>query len=617
MGQRTLTPLPIGAGIDRATGEAATQPGAFRDLRNVILKEGKAQVRKGLASKVSVTMNGSANPATDLIHLGPFRAANRGLLVAFELGASAAQAVEVWRTATTGLNPVFGYAWTMPSAPNNLAQVFGVESYAKYFLAHDEPSIAIRAPTVYLSTGFTGTVLQADLDGGGAADVLFRGVGRYLDYAMGWGFGTDSDKDRPEILRMSYPGDPTTWDPNHYFVCGPRTEPILYAAGMPSRVLVLKETELYAIDGYDRVTFSVRLVDPLYGLAGSHLATVVGDECFFWSKSGPRVSSGGPSEDLGLPLDLEGPSPEDLVAAGDAAYGWSTYIHDQRIILFGFPDRGAGKTRVYCLSVRNPNQPRWSYLEVQKALMSVGTFFAATGGAPAGYPDIGTLSATADELTVPWTNITAVGDEIVEIWLKVGAGSYMRVRNSDVATGAGATAILTAADGVTPGQTHTVALRYRRGVEYTANYGDPVTSAWGATELSQSVDSIAVPAVPSAPGSVVESNCAENVYGGKTYVEKTVSWSNAVTGGVGHVTELWIGVSGSGFAPVFPYGYYLAASVPVVGGTDQVVVTFLKSPGGSTSDHHVVVRHKLVTGETSAEVVVDTSPWVPADGCTP
>jgi len=453
---RPQAPFPFGAGIDRATGEGATAPGQFRDIRNLIVKEGKVQARKGLSSKVSFTMNGSTNAATDLMHIGPFRAANRGLVVAVEVGATAAQAVEVWRTATTGLNPVFGYAWVPPLAPVAPFQVFGAESYAKYFLANDEALISRRAKTVYLSTTFTGTALQANLDGGGAADVKFRGVMRYLNYLVGWGFGTASDQDRPEIVRMSLPGDPTSWDKNHYFVCGPRTEPVLNVVAMPTQMLVLKEDELYAITGYDRATFGLQLVDSQYGLAGSHLAVVVAGECYFWSKSGPRVSSGGPSADLGLPLDLTGPDPAGLVASGDAAYGWAVHAPDEKLVVFGFPDRGGGKTRAYCLSIRDPQNPRWSYLEFQKAVMTVGRFYAAVGGAPTGYPDIGTLSATADSITVPWTNISAVGDETVEVWLKVGAAAYVRVRQLSVSL---TSVVLVSSDGLSPGATHTVALR--------------------------------------------------------------------------------------------------------------------------------------------------------------
>jgi hypothetical protein len=610
MPKRPQQPFPFGAGIDRATGEGATSPGEFRDIRNLVLKEGKAQTRKGLSNKVGITMNGSTNAATDLMHIGPFRAAERGLIVATEAGASAAQAVEVWRTATTGLNPTFCYAWVPPIAPPSPVQVFGAESYSRYFLAHDEELITRRASTVSLNTSFAGSVLNADLDGAGANPVKFRGVSRYLNYLVGWGFGTNADQDRPEILRMSYPGDPTTFDKNHYFVCGARTEPILNALAMPGILLVCKESELYAVEGYDRTTFGLRLADSYYGLAGSHLAVVAANgECYFWSKSGPRVTNGGPSQDLGLPLDLDGPQPADLVASGDAAYGWAAYISEQRLVLFGFPDRGVGKTRVYCLSVREPQNPRWSYLEFEKAIMTVGLFYAATGGAPTGYPDIGTLTATADALTVPWTNIGALGDETVEVWLKVGAGSYLRVYQVTV-SGASQSKILDATHGVTPGATHYVALRYRRGVAYTADYNDPVTGGWGATPITQSVDSIAVPADPAEPSGVSETDCFLYVYGGKTYSSKTFAWTNNITAGAGHVTDILEGsIDNPDLATV-------TRSVPVTAPTSHASgYGWLVSPGGNTTPRYVWLRNRLATGETSDFVVMPGSPFIPADGC--
>lgn len=611
MARRTVTAFPFGAGIDRTTGEAATGPGQFRDLRNVVLKEGKAEARKGLESLVSITMSGAAAAATDLMHLGMYRATNRGVLVPVRLGASSTQAVEVWRTATNGLNPVFCAGWTFPSAPVAPVQVFGVESYAKYLLAHDDPDIARRAVTKYLNTSFALASVQANLDGTGTKDVKFRGVARYLNYAVGWGFGTDADKDRPEVLRVSMPGDPLAWDANHYFICGPRTEAILNVAGMQDHLLVLKETELYVVTGYDRTTFAVRLMDPTYGLAGSHLAATVDGLCYFWSHSGPRVYAGGPSEDLGLPLDLGGPDPAGLAASGDVNYGWAIHDPDQKLVLFAFPDRSLNKTRTYCLSVRDPQNPRWSYIEFQKALMTAGQFFAAVGGAPSGYPDIGTLAATADTLTVPWTNVTAVGDETVEVWVSVASGAYTRWKQVTV-SGSSQQVVLTVADGpLTPGSSHSVALRYRRGIEYTSGYSDPVTSGWTATPISQSVDSISVPAAPAAPSSISETACDEVVVGGKTYSEHDFQWTPNLTVGVGHYTDLLESTTND------PATATVVASVAIDASPETLEnYGWLKSPGGSSTPRYLWLRNRLSTGEVSSAVALPDSPYVPSEGCT-
>ncbi|KKL57496.1 hypothetical protein LCGC14_2234810, partial [marine sediment metagenome] len=160
--------------------------------------------------------------------------------------------------------------------------------------------------------------LTADLDGAGDAPVYFRGVTRHLNYVIGWGFGTATEQSRPEIVRVSLPGQPTVWSPDHFIIAGVRDDPVLLCESLgtiPSPLAVFKETETYQIFGYDRRTFGIRRIDDIYGIAAARLAVTVNGICYFWSLEGPRATDGSnPSRDLAWPLDLDAPAPATLVA---------------------------------------------------------------------------------------------------------------------------------------------------------------------------------------------------------------------------------------------------------------------------------------------------------------
>jgi len=134
-----------------------------------------------------------------------------------------------------------------------------------------------------------------------------------------------------------------------------------------------------------------------------------------------------------------------------------------------------------------------------------------------------------------------------------------------------------------------------------------VTGGWGATEISQSVDSIVVPNTPSAPTSPTEINCTEDVVAGKTYATHTFQWTNTV--GSGHYTDLLSSTTND------PATASVVNTEPVVGSTDQMDWTVLKSPGGSSTPVYLWVRHRLSTGEVSDATAISGSPYTPTDGC--
>lgn len=603
MPERQRVPLPMGPGLDRSSAKIDRPPGAVLDIRNLLLKEQKAQARGGITEQVGVTMDGGGT-ADDIVFVAAHRAAVRNVLVAHR--SASTEPLQVFRTATNGLNPIFADGWPAPPATRpEPPVVHGAEVYTRFFLAHDEEDIGYRRPTQILTSAGVLSTLQADLDGAGNNDVYFRGVFRYLSYLGGWGFGTDADPDRGEIVRLSLPDDATVFRKEHLFYCGARGEPVIACAPTSNRILVLKERETHVITGYDRSTFGVRQIDPSYGVVSPRAWAVLEGVVYVWSVEGPRAYYGdGASEDLALPLDLDGPEPADLIASGEASLGWAEYLQREKVLLFGFPNRDEGVTRGYALSLRDPQRPRWSYLEFGRALWCAGRVYAPVGGvgAPVGLPDNVALAFTGLTGTVTWDNVSAIGDETVEVWLKVGAGIYRLVREVTV-DGSSQSLDLTEDDGTVASTAHTVALRYRRGSAYAATYQNPVTSGWTGTAVTDSTASDTTDATPSSPATFVWTDCTEVSVGGKTYIRVSVSWTNG-TSDPGAVTEILESVGGGAAAVIATHALAV---------TDDEVGDYLVTP--SASERDLFVRHNI-SGLVSAQVALDVNPIAPANGCT-
>lgn len=598
MREKPRIAVPWGGGLDRATGLADDRPGWWQELRNLEPREQRVAARGGLEEVVSVAMTGDIVP-DDIIHLGLFESQAKGLFVAFKQGV--ADNLEVFRVTTNGLNPVSCGAWDTlpPSVPRPL--IFGVESFKKYFLAHDEEVYADRLVTQVLDDSFTLADLQADLDGAGTVDVKFRGVRSYLDRLVGWG-----GLDLPHRINMSMPGAPTDFRKEAYFNAGQPSTPVLSCEVLPDRLLVFKSQQTFEVFGSVSADFGIRVIDPVYGLGGTHLAVVVAGRCYYWSLEGPRLQVGGEdSVDLGVPLDLDGEMPANLVEEGDRAYGFVEYLPNKRVVAWRFPNRSQGKTRSYCLSVRDPATPRWFYTEHQRALYCSGVLFAAPGGPPTGYPLIGAIIPTSNTLTVPFDNITADGDETVEMWLQEDGGGYGKVREVLV-DGASQTEDLGPSDGVSAGHTYDVALRYRRGVRFTANYDDPVTAGWGGTEIGHSVGSASTDSSPNAPSDPVQDACEVYPSGPKFYMKIGFTWTNHIVSGT---TDIYEATNSTDFADAV-----YQTTVPVAGGDDRIdnYGDWLVSPGGSGT-RTIWIQANDGAGGLSAPVLVATI--TPADGC--
>ena len=383
---RRIVTLPYGEGLERSKGQMVVSPLTFDDLRNVFQFDGKAQVRQGLAL-ASVLVDDGPTDLDVTVMLEPLRSETASMGVGYNTNGTSNREVWLNRMEIDGSNPfAVGLLGTLDEGVTFVPPlIIGADSDNKFFIAHDEPNPTSRLVTqVYDPRVFPNlTDLQADLDGDGQADVFFRGVVRHLSYIFGWGFGNASDPVRGDVVRVSNSGDSSIFEDFAFFEAGQQGETVMVCRSAGPTLMVFKETETYEIFGYSPDTFGIRLADSLFGAVGSRLAVSVAGTVFFWSTQGPRLTSGGPSIDIAVPLDIDGPDPATLVAESEPQDAFAVYDPRTRVVQFVWGQR------VYALSIRDPNRPRWSYYELGETAQSSGLFFATQSQAGGGGPPIG------------------------------------------------------------------------------------------------------------------------------------------------------------------------------------------------------------------------------------
>lgn len=436
--RRQRQPIPWGEGIDRASGAMAIDPSAFRDLRNVRLANGRAELRKGHSHLTEI------GGGDMLLGVFPIRAQGLSAAITYDI---ASRAVLLYVIDATGTASAFvGTLWTFAAEVPTPPSIIAAASYDKLVIAHDEPQYRYRQETmVYAPTEGTITALTADFAREGAPHpVKFRGVARHLAYIIGWGYGqhnTDpavESEDRPEIARISDPGNPTVFQPEHYFIVGLQGDPIVGGNLVAQRFAFFKAAEAYQLVGYDRRSFAVQPLDPQHGLAASKLHVSVGGACFFWSLAGPRVMDAGGSKDLAEALGLLGPSPDPLADATPVERAFAYYDRDRDTVHFVFGQWG------YVLHLSEGM--RWSYDQLGVPLACAG--IVATGGSSLLVPPAGVTPGTASAVPVtylagdadpkfyiPWTWSSASAGQRAEVWAKPAGGAWAQRANVPAANG--------------------------------------------------------------------------------------------------------------------------------------------------------------------------------------
>jgi hypothetical protein len=490
-------PLVFGSGLDRETGVMAMQPGGMEDLRNVHLLQGKYQVRRGF-ERVLEFVDDGGNAQTDVLAGIAIRGRRASLFVTYDsvnykvnvfIGDSTAswyQWLGEWPFLKPGGGNILGD--TNPDPPIVLlAEINGI-----VFMAHSVNVVGWRAQTYWATYSEADQEYQLnplfvnwERTGGTVEDqeVRFRGVTKWLDYLVGWGWG-DVDFDKPEIVRISQPQVPiadlearTAFDFLHYLNPGDEGDPVIgcYPAG--ETLIAFKETETWELYGDSYLDFGQRPLDGLFGMEQPRLACSVEGAVFAWTTEGPRVFAGnGTSEGLEMPLELYLPEPYDLPVKLDDKYAFATYMPVYRSIWFCF-----GK-RVYSLYIRISGDWKWGYQELPFEPLS-GFRLPQSGWGlaepPTGYPSAPTMNDIGDQQAdVVVTNNGQDGDETLEIWLRPAGGAWALKRSVPVSLAATQEHTL---EGLSPGWDYDIAVRYKRGPYYTFGYEASDPGAWPAT----------------------------------------------------------------------------------------------------------------------------------------
>lgn len=572
---RRIITLPYGEGLERSKGVMVVRPQSFDDIRNMFLFDGKAQVRAGLLTR-SVLHDDTPADLDVTVMLEPLRSLTASMGVGYNTTGGSNRQLWLNRLAIDGTAPqAVGLLGTLdPSVTFVPPIIIGADSDNKFFLAHDEPKLSARIVTqVFDPEGFPQiSNLTGDLDGvSGQQDIFFRGVVRHLSYVFGWGYGSFTDPDRGDVVRVSNSGNSAVFEDFAFFEAGQQGETVMVCRSAGPSLMVFKETETYEIFGYSPDTFGIRLADSLFGCVGSRLAVSVAGNVFFWSTQGPRVTTGGPSTDIAVPLDIDGPDPATLVAESEPQDAFAAYDPRTRVVQFVW-----GR-RVYALSIRDPQRPRWSYYELAETAQCSGLFFstqsqAGGGGPPVGFPDIDTFDEEArGTLTFVGNannNETVLLNNKAYVWQDI-------LTDVDGNIQIGATAALSAANLIaavtltgTPGTDYALSMTINS--DLTAGPGTPVDSVEVSGRLGQGFASNGKPLLETmASASFNTPVTIDGIGQTATFVEMFIFNIDQTEGG----EDIEIHVSDDGGA-----NYTFSGRVPAQGdGTRQKLTVTLES----------------------------------------
>ncbi len=462
--------LPLGSGLDRASGAMAVRPGSLRDARNVYLRAGKAEVRRGMLYTATLPDQGG-HLCSFIPLLSPMRVEGVAIAAGYYAGS---REVHLYRLPASGEDPAvhLGLLFSLHADAAAPPRLHAAEVGGRLFIAHDEPLQSRRAPTmVYDPLGSSVLYgLTATFNAAGEAPVRFRGVLAWSEYLVGWGFASATEN-RPEIVRTSLPGRPLEWDANHYFIAGTRGDPVVSCRPAGGNLLAIKASQTYRIHGSSHLDFGIL---PLHALTGtlSHSLTIELDgRCFVWSAEGPAMLTGQADPGrLEQPLDLKGPQPTDFIDL-DYSSGFVQYIIGRTALewVFGtvsFVFAGGEWSYGQSASVRDTGA----------LIFDSGSLIDALDEAPTGFPSSVSADAGATEARIGWTNTGALENETAEVWVKPAGGNWTLAAQIAVA-GATQEAVV---GSLSVAVDYDAAVRYRRGGRYTAGYEDD-PSSWPAT----------------------------------------------------------------------------------------------------------------------------------------
>jgi hypothetical protein len=365
------------------------------------------------------------------------------------------------------------------------------------------------------------------LDVDGAAETLyFRGLLAWNDTLWGYGFGggtTAVNQDRGEYVRASKPGQPDVIPPEAYFIAGRRAVPITGMAALGAGgIVVAKRASSYLISGADAETYRIDPLDEYHGCLSDRLIAATSGAVWLWGLQGPRATTGGATVFAGQVLALDEPQPATLPAPGRSDHAFCLYDPRRELLEFFWPDwvTPGTETLVYTVSLRDPQQIRWTY-GTRGRLLSCARLVITGKETPPPITAYGDFTAQADagidappsgrKATLTWDNLGGyVGNESYNLYAKPTGGSWALL--TTVAHNNAASQSVTVG-GLTPLQGYTFAIQGTRGGAVPTGYegANPDTWSAGTAALSKTTlnTGCGTPTITSAVWSRTASNAAK------------------------------------------------------------------------------------------------------------
>ena len=420
--ERQRIPLPFGGGMDRQTGVMIIEPSSFEYLWNVHLYAGKAELRRGIDPVSSTFQTDGGTAMTHILAGVALQSRNIGIIVGYE---SAGRTLHVFSVnGDLSGTPRYIQQWgdALSVDAKDPPAIIAVEGNECVFLAHAEPQLFLRQSTVYYdlaSVSLKNMTADWAADAGSDTNIRFSGVMTYLDYLIGWGFGTNSE-DHPEYVRVSVPQDQKTFEPEHFWMVGQRGVPVQCCAESLGGVVAMQKTRSSRLVGTSWLDFGLVTADLLFGCAGPRLAINYEGELYVWTLEGLRKTVGGPFGDMAAPLDLRGEEPTDVKARrGDIVDGFCYYLPRRAELIWQFGEIA------YVLHLHDPNYPRLSYRDFGKSTYYCA--FTLYGGsssltpdiAPTSYPEFLSADPGSISASITWANHGNA--EFVDIFIREAA----------------------------------------------------------------------------------------------------------------------------------------------------------------------------------------------------
>jgi hypothetical protein len=209
------------------------------------------------------------------------------------------------------------------------APVFIAEGLGEAFIAHSNAGSSFRTKRYSVAGGILN--LDADLRGAGVEATYFRGLVSFQQHLWGWGYGSEIDRDRPELARFGLAIFGTS--AGGYFAAsdsitvGHRVrsyrERIVVGVTAGDVLYFATPETIWPVTGFGRNSWDKsRPIDQSFGFAGARAGVEVNGVLYYWSRRGPmRVEGVAKPQPLWLPLPVAAKSvvnPTGIVAAYDS-----------------------------------------------------------------------------------------------------------------------------------------------------------------------------------------------------------------------------------------------------------------------------------------------------------